>query len=371
MNAAKRVRPAAQDIGRMLGQGMSPEDFIKLMNLTELNCATLEKIKDGEDFVLAADGLGDKAYAYAEEQLKLGHKATASQYFINACALYRLADYGLIDLTEEKLTIYRKVIDSFKRGKELSIYEKVTRVEIPFENTTLPGYLAIPDNAPDNVPVAIYIAGATGFQEENYLNARKLWERGVAFLIFDGPGQGEALLFRHVYFTVDNYEKAVKAVIDFIHAQPKLGNSRIALMGISYGGYLATRAACFLNDSIVACVCRGGSSKTDDLTLHGNRFYLQKFKPKFNVYDEEEALKISHQMNIEPHLKNITCSMLVQHTVEDPILGTEGARKIYEMVSSTDKEFYSIPGNVHCGCNENENVGAYGADWIADRLLKA
>ncbi|MFV0643718.1 MAG: alpha/beta hydrolase [Sphingomonadaceae bacterium] len=365
----KRTRPAAQDIGRMLGQGMSPEDFIKLMNITELDCATLEKINDGEDFVLAANRLGDEAYAYAENQARFGHEATASQYYFNACALYRLADYGLVDVTEEKTTIYKKIPDSFRKGKALSVHEKVINIEIPFEHTTLPGYLMIPDNAPDDIPVVIYIPGATGYKEENYLNALKLWERGVAVIIFDGPGQGEALHFRDVFYTVDNYEKAVKSVIDFIHADPRLGN-KIGLMGISYGGYLATRAACFVNDDIDACVCRGGCAKTDDLTMPRDHYYLHKFMHKFNVYDEGEAAEISHQMNIEAYLKNITCPMLVQHTEEDPILGVDGAQKIYAMISSKDKEYHQIPGNVHCGCNENEKVGCYGADWMVDRLLQ-
>ena len=64
----KRFRPPAQGMGRMLGHGMSAEDYIKLTNATELNCATFEKVEDGEDFVLAADKFGDDAYRFAEEQ---------------------------------------------------------------------------------------------------------------------------------------------------------------------------------------------------------------------------------------------------------------------------------------------------------------
>lgn len=51
-----RKRPPAQDIGRILGGEMSPEDFIKLMNATELNFETLEKI----DPSLLADAILSK-----------------------------------------------------------------------------------------------------------------------------------------------------------------------------------------------------------------------------------------------------------------------------------------------------------------------
>ncbi len=72
----KRRRPPAQDMGRILGGGMSPEDFIKLMNATELNCTTFEKVKteDAADFVEVCERLGDTAFSYAEKQEKAGHR---------------------------------------------------------------------------------------------------------------------------------------------------------------------------------------------------------------------------------------------------------------------------------------------------------
>lgn len=67
-----RRRPPAQDLGRILGGKMAPEDFIKMMNATELNCDTLEKIaeNEAEDFVTVCERLGDEAYAYAEKMNK-------------------------------------------------------------------------------------------------------------------------------------------------------------------------------------------------------------------------------------------------------------------------------------------------------------
>ncbi|MFC9424305.1 hypothetical protein [Streptomyces sp. NPDC056987] len=84
---------------------MSPEDFIKLMNRTELDCATLDKIPDGEDFVLVADGLGDEAYAYAEEQSEAGRRATESRYPILG--------------TEGAQTIYGKVSSTDKEYHQI------------------------------------------------------------------------------------------------------------------------------------------------------------------------------------------------------------------------------------------------------------
>lgn len=213
-----RKRPPAQGFGRMLAHGLGVEEFVQLMGRTEINTNSLKMVTEPEDFIDVCMDLGDMTYAKAEKELALGHKETASKFFLNACGVYRVADYGLIEPTEEKLNVYSKVPDSFKRGKALSIYDKVINVEIPFEHATMPGYLTIPDHAPSDVPVVIVVAGATGYKEENYSLAYRYWERGFATLIFDGPGQGESMLFRGYSYTVDNFERAVKAAIDFIRA---------------------------------------------------------------------------------------------------------------------------------------------------------
>lgn len=369
----KRRRPLAQNMGRMIGHGMCVEDYIKLTNATECDCGTFEKVdfNSAVDFVDMADQLGDEAFETAVEQEALGNSVTASQFYSNACACYRLADYGIHGLTDEKKRIYAKVPVSFKKSKELSCYEKVEVIEIPFEGKSLPGYFVIPDNCPSDSPVMVFIPGATGFKEENYCTALKFWERGIPFIIIDGPGQGESLYFRDIYYTVDNYEKACKAVIEFVKADPRVGD-KVALYGISYGGYLATRCACFLNDDIVGLIVRGGSSSTDQLTMHPfagkERFYLQSFKMKFNEYDEEKAAEISHQMTCEGMLSNITVPTLIIHSEKDVIIGTEGAHTIYDEISSTDKEYAEYPGDVHCVDDQHERVSCYAADWMLKRL---
>lgn len=370
----KRRRPPAQDIGRILGGGMSPEDFIKLMNATELNCDTFDKVdfEEAADFVATCEKLGDEALAYAKGQETKGHLVTASEYYFNASALYRLGDYAIRGLTEEKYRVYDKLVNSFKKSKELNASENCEPVEIPFEGKSMPGFLLIPENAPTDVPVVICIPGATGFKEENFMIPQAILKRGCAALIFDGPGQGDAMLNRELYLTVDNYDRAVKAVIDFIHADPRLGDT-IGLSGVSYGGYLATSAAAYNADDVSALICRGGCSQTDQLTMHPfagiDRFYLQGFMPKFNTTDSEVAAQMSHAMNVEPNLNKIKCPVLIIHSEVDEIIGTEGPHTIYDMVSSMDKEYYEVPGNVHCGNNEAQKTNDYGADWIVDRLL--
>lgn len=356
-----RKRPGGQTPARMLGHRMDPMDYLKLMDRTEK--------EDGEDFVNVCGELGDKAYAYAEAELAKGHKVTAYKFFMNASALYRVGDYGLVGKTEEKLKLYQKVVDSFEKGQLLSIYEKPTKVDIPYLHDTMPGWFMIPENATSDVPVVIVIPGATGFKEENYWAGYKLWERGIATLIFDGPGQGEALFFRDYFYDLTNYENAVKAAIDFVKNDSRVGNT-IGLYGISYGGYLAPRTACFYGEELACVVGRGGTDDSFGLveSPENRRTFLGKFKVKVNTEDDDEALAIIRKMNIREEVKNIKCPILMVHTEEDCVLPAEGAKRIIENAGSADKELYMLPGISHCADDEDELAGSYIADWMKDRL---
>lgn len=375
--SVKRGRPAAQNPGRMISSGMDIEDFLELTKRTECDCDCVGKTfipvpeEKREDFVLVADEIGDRRYAYAEKMEEEGNLITAANFYLRASACYRVADYGIEGITEEKMKIYKKLPEAFQKYLQLG-RDHVEVVEIPFGDQTMEGYFGIPDGCTPDTPVLVFIAGATGFKEENYGIAHYFYDRGIPFIIFDGPGQGVSLYFRKMYLTVDNYVGAVKSVIDFVRADPRVGN-KVALYGISYGGFLATQAACALNDDICGLVVRGGSDKNDDLTKHPwagiENFYLYGFKRKFNVDDLEVCSQMSSAQDCTADLHKITVPVLIIHSHEDPILGVAGAHRIYDLCSSTDKYYAEFPGNTHCVNDQNDTASALAADWMGKRML--
>ena len=68
--------------------------------------------------------------------------------------------------------------------------------------------------------------------------------RGYDCLTFDGPGQGYALWKQGLYFRPD-WEKVITPVVDFALSRPGVDPKRIALQGISQGGYWVPRAVAF------------------------------------------------------------------------------------------------------------------------------
>lgn len=92
-------------------------------------------------------------------------------------------------------------------------------------------------------PTILMFNGFDGSQEEMlHLCGLAALERGFHVLTFEGPGQPtvrreQGLGFRH------DWEQVVTPVVDYCEAVPDA--SRLGLIGVSFGGYLAPRAAAF------------------------------------------------------------------------------------------------------------------------------
>ena len=109
-------------------------------------------------------------------------------------------------------------------------------------------------------PTIIVHGGFDSTLEELYSSsAAPALERGYNCLTFEGPGQGGVIRNQNIPFRHD-WEKVVSPVIDYAMTRKEefgIDGSRIALMGISMGGYLAARAAAF-DHRISACILYNG-----------------------------------------------------------------------------------------------------------------
>ena len=127
------------------------------------------------------------------------------------------------------------------------------RVAIPFEGGVLHGILRRPAGIA-RAPVMVMVCGLDSCKEETAAYEEPYLARGVATLVFDGPGQGEAEYDMPIR---GNYETAVTAVIDHVETRHDLDASRIGLWGVSLGGYYAPRAAAF-DRRVKACIALSG-----------------------------------------------------------------------------------------------------------------
>ena len=87
-------------------------------------------------------------------------------------------------------------------------------------------------------------SGYDGTLEETWLSyGRAALERGYHLLLFTGPGQMDTLRFQPGMNFIPEYEQVGRLALDHVLARRETDPRRVALMGISFGGYFATRIA--------------------------------------------------------------------------------------------------------------------------------
>jgi pimeloyl-ACP methyl ester carboxylesterase len=211
--------------------------------------ATIERIPEGdtEAWVTEWTKTADRLVKQANESLQGGHTVSARTKLLRASTYYDHASAqspGTQDATR-----YTKLWEKHRKcwDRAVDLFESpVEKVQIPYEGTTLEGYFFTPPGASAAPrPTVILNNGSDGPVISQWsMGGRAAIARGWNAITFDGPGQGAALHRQHLYFRAD-WEQVVTPVVDWLLTRPEVDAKKVALQGVSQGGYWAPRAAAF------------------------------------------------------------------------------------------------------------------------------
>ncbi len=209
---------------------------------------TSEKIKSGdfESWFAEWDQVGRKILSNADASLNAGHNESARSAYLRASTYFRMAEFYLHSNPSDP-RILSEARDSQKAYAKASRLTGPTwePVEIPYEGTTLPGYFYKVDDSGRPRPTLLFHGGYDSSLEELfYFAAAAAVKRGYNCLTWDGPGQGLPLREQNLHFRYD-WEKVVTAAVDYALTRPEVDGDKLALKGMSLGGYLAARAVAF------------------------------------------------------------------------------------------------------------------------------
>ncbi len=169
----------------------------------------------------------------AEEAAKKG-EAEKAAVCLRAAQFYTLGDAKDSDGNLMKAVLYEKCFDAYK--KVFDKEENLKYERIPFESGYLPVYVS--KHTDGNKGVIVMHGGYDSFMQEFLSCGLYFYELGYDVYFFEGPGQGEVLYHCNIKMT-PKWEHSVSAVLDYYHLND------VTLIGISLGGYLATRAAAY------------------------------------------------------------------------------------------------------------------------------
>jgi pimeloyl-ACP methyl ester carboxylesterase len=355
--------------------------------------STASRIPNGDKTAWYSEwlALAERIHADADRSAAEGHPVSARESYLRASNYYRVSEFYLrVDSSNdtEVCAVGQLSVESFDSAAQL-MNPAPERVSFPYEGTTLPGWWIPADlgaahptgGDPDGPrPTLLYHGGFDSTEEELYFSGgAAAARRGYHVLAFAGPGQGSALRDQKLLFRPD-WEAVVTPAVDWLLARPDVDPDRIALMGMSFGGLLAPRAAAtehrlaaliaydglysfadavhgMVGPEIMKLVGDGldtSDAKASALIKGLMSSRTNTFGPAFSwamwVFGEDSlagALRAFAPYTLEGHAPLITCPTLVLDGENDP----GHASRLYEALYC-QKTYHLFPtaegGGEHC-----------------------
>ncbi|MEV8561825.1 alpha/beta hydrolase [Streptomyces sp. NPDC051917] len=177
----------------------------------------------------------------------------------SAAVCYHWAEFMDFGDRQRKLRLRSQVREHFLRslkGSELPVEQGELTVATGTGETPcrVPYWLFLPPSpraGTQPVPCVIMSNGLDSMTEVEVLAlAESYLERGIAALLFDGPGQG--IHVGQVPLLVQ-VESVVAELVAVLRRDPRIADDRLAFFGISFGGYFTLRMAQHLG-SLFTCL---------------------------------------------------------------------------------------------------------------------
>lgn len=331
--------------------------------------ARVKKFSDiHREFAQAAESRERRAERARDAQ----RNVESREHWFVASVLWGCAEWPLFGHTDLSAHYSERKLACFAEYIAVSAHP-IRRVEIPLGDQTMPGYLHLPRHVDAPYPCVLSIGGMDGFKEKRVaMYGDELLERGVAQLVVEIPGQGEALA-RGMVMSHNSTAAAGRAIGRWIGQQPELDAGRVCIWGSSFGSFWSLIIAS-TGDPFTACAAAGVVHEPGMPTLR--ELASPTFKARFMFmcgFDDEDAFDaFAAQLDLRPYAKQLRCPHLVVAGEDDELSPIHHTFELLSHIPSAvslvlyEGEKHSAGGassSTH-GPNRNHLI----ADWLVDRL---
>src|SRR6202142_483771 len=230
------------------------------------------KTRDRDEWAAAFIAVGDKWMDEAKS-IEKTDPTKANADYIRAWRVYSFGRWP-IPSSPGKQRSYERALESFLAHARF-MDPPLEVVRIPFEGKEIVGYLRLPKNAKGPVPLVIAVNGLDSRKEDLTESFGAILPFGIGVLAVDGPGTGQAPIK-----VSETSERMLSKVIDYAQSRPEIDKNHIAMHGVSWGAYWATKMAIVERGRL-----RGASAQSPPVdrffqkdflmnSLLGNREYL-------------------------------------------------------------------------------------------------
>jgi dienelactone hydrolase len=127
------------------------------------------------------------------------------------------------------------------------------------DGTSIPLYIRVPEeaSASNRVPVVLLMTGLDGYRPDNSQRTHEILARGWATVIVEIPGTADCPADPA---DPESPDRLWDSVLEYMASRPELDMGRVAVWGLSAGGFYAIRAAVTHRRHLLGCVAHGPGS---------------------------------------------------------------------------------------------------------------
>ncbi len=316
-----------------------------------------------DDWCSAWSVRGDVHRALGDAALDGGHRLSAGEHYSTAAVCYHFGKFLFVHDRDQMRAAGTRAVDARQRALAL-IDPPGERLEVAWNGHVLPGILRKPARV-SRPPVVIMVMGLDSAKEEMATNEAVFLNRGLATFSFDGPGQGEAEYDLPIH---PAYEEPVAAVVDHLALRTDIDGDRMAVWGVSLGGYYAPRAAAFV-DRLRACVSLTGPFDFAEAFDRAPPLTRQAFIARSFAPDADAARVVAARMTLEGVAGRIRCPIYIVGAALDRVLPPDHAARLAE--STGDRAILNIiEDGTHVANNRPYKYRTQVGDWLAEVLRR-